>query len=148
MADEAKPGSAVAAPTAQVPTSVPLSPTATMDLSWLPENQRMVLLQEHAKGMLDISRKAQELHVDVATLKNTLDHLAGTTREVSEAGNSVTITHTQTTKIGRTEVSMGNTEAAQTGKFSASQTGERNWTPYYVIGALIAVVLIAALAGR
>ncbi len=147
MAEKTSSASAVGAVKAQVPTSVPLSPTATMDLSWLPEEKRETLLVEYSKGMLDISVKAQELHVDVATLKSTLDQLADTTRTVSEAGNSVTITHTQTTKIGRTEVSMGNTEAAQSGRLTSSQTGERNWIPIYIIGGLIALVLVAALVG-
>jgi high-affinity Fe2+/Pb2+ permease len=93
--------------------------------------------------------KAQELHVDVGALRVTLDQLASTTREVSEAGNAVTIAHTQTTKVGRTEIKMGNTEEARSGKLSKSQTGERDWTPYYIFAAIAAVVLIAFLfAGR
>ena len=101
------------APKAQIPTEIPLSPTTTMDLSWLPVQKREALLVEYAKGMMDISKKAQELHVDVATLKNTLDQLASTTKEVSEDGGSVTVTHTQSTSIGRTEVIMGNTDEAK-----------------------------------
>jgi len=148
MTDDAQKGTAVGQTRTEVPTSVSLSPTATMDLAWLGEEERKALLVEHSRGMLDLSRKAQELHVDVNTLKNTLDQLATTTREVSEAGNSVGITHTQTTKIGRTEVTMGNTKAATEGRLTSSQTGERDMRPYYIIGALIAVVLVAALVGN
>ena len=37
-------------------------------------------------------------------------------------------------------------QRGQTGKLTKSQTGERNWTPYYIIGGLIAdLVLIAFL---
>jgi len=115
-----------------------------MDLSWLPEQKREALLVEYTKGMLDISKKAQELHVDVGTLKTTLDHLATTTKEVSESGNAVTVTHTQTTSIGRTEVIMGNTSEAQSGKLTSSQTGRRDMMPIYVIGGLVAAVLIVA----
>jgi hypothetical protein len=39
---------------------------------------------------------------------------------------------------------MGNTERAATGKLSASQTGEFNWTPVYIIIGIIAAVLIVA----
>lgn len=145
MPEDQKPGSAVGAPKAQVPTSIPLSPSTTMDLSWLPDDKREALLVEYTKGMLDISKKAQELHVDVGTLKTTLDHLASTTKEVSEGGNSVTVTHTQTTSIGRTEVIMGNTSEAQSGKLTSSQTGRRDMTPIYIIGGLIAAVIIAAI---
>ena len=150
MSDESKPSNAVAALNPQVPTSVPttvpLSPSTAMDLSWLPEEKREALLVEYTKGMLDLGVKAQELHIDVATLKNTLDQLASTTKEVSEGGDAITVTHTQTTSIGRTEVIMGNTPEAEKGKFTSSQTGRRDMTPIYVIGGLIAAVLIAAVA--
>lgn len=127
------------------PSTVPLGPAAAIDLSFLSEEQRKQLLADHARKMLDLGAKAQELHVDVNVLRATLDQLAGTTREVSESGNAVTISHTQTTKIGRTEIKMGNTEEAQRGKLSKSQTGERDWTPYYIFAAIAAVVLIAFL---
>jgi hypothetical protein len=119
-----------------------------MDLSWLPEEERKILLIEYSRGILDISRKAQELHVDVGILQNTLQTLVGTTKEVSDSGNSITVSHTQTTAIGRTEIKMGNTEEARSGKLSKSQTGERDWTPFYVLGGIVAVVLIAALLGQ
>jgi hypothetical protein len=128
---------------------VPLGPATAIDLSFLPEAQRVALLHDHARKMLDLGAKAQELNVDVNVLKLTLDQLAATTREVSEAGNAVTIAHTQTTKVGRTEIKMGNTEEARSGKLSKSQTGERDWNPYYIFAAIAAVVLIAFLfAGR
>ena len=116
-----------------------------MDLSWLPDDKREALLVEYTNGMLDISKKAQELHVDVGTLKATMDHLASTTKEVSEVGNSITVTHTQSTSIGRTEVIMGNTSEAQSGKLTSSQTGRRDMTPIYIIGGLIAAMIIVAI---
>jgi len=128
-----------------VPTEINLGPSTSMDLSWLPENERKALLIDYTKGIMDISKKAQELHVDAAVLKKTLDDFSDTTREVSDSGNAVTITHSQTTKVGRTEVIMGNTEEAQSGKLSKSQTGEKNWTPYYIFGGILALIIIAAL---
>jgi len=127
-----------------VPSSVPLSPTTALDLSYLPEAQRAQLLAEYNRGMLDLSRKAQELHIDVAALRSSLDTLSHTVKETSREGNSITASHTVTNSAGRTEVMMGNTERAATGKLSASQTGEFNWTPVYVIIGIIAAVLIVA----
>lgn len=132
-------------PTGGVPTQINLGPSTSVDLSWLPENERKALLIDYTKGMMEISKKAQELHVDAAVLKKTLDDLSDTTREVSDSGNAVTITHSQTTKVGRTEVMMGNTEQAQSGKLSKSQTGEKDWTPYYIFGGILALIIIAAL---
>jgi hypothetical protein len=131
-----------------VPTAIHLGPSSSMDLSWLPEIERKALLLDYTRGILDISKRAQELHVDAAVLKKTLDDLSDTTREVSGSGNAITITHSQTTKVGRTEVIMGNTEQAQSGKLSKSQTGETNWTPYYIFAAMLALVLIVAAIMR
>lgn len=128
-----------------VPTKIDLTPGTSMDISFLPEDERKELLTDYAKGILDISRKAQELHVDSRALKKTLDDLSVTTKEVSESGSAVTISHTQTTSVGRTEVMMGNTEQAQRGKLSKSQTGEKDWMPYYIFGGILAVIIIAAL---
>lgn len=128
-----------------VPTKIDLTPGTSMDISFLPEDERKELLTDYAKGILDISRKAQELHVDSRALKKTLDDLSVTTKEVSESGSAVTISHTQTTSVGRTEVMMGNTEQAQKGKLSKSQTGEKDWMPYYIFGGILAVIIIAAL---
>ena len=145
MPDRTKSGTGLTEAQGQVPTSIPLGPKTTMDLSWLPEEERTALLKEYTGGMLDISRRAQELHVEVAVLDATLEKLAGTTKQVSEQGDSITLTHTQTSSVGRTEVMMGNTDRAQSGKLTKSQTGEKDWTPYYVIGGLIATVLVAAI---
>jgi len=125
------------------PTSIALATGQTIDLSFIPEAQRNALMAEYMRGTIDISRKANELHVDVVTLRNTLGALAETTRQVSQDGNSVTVNHTQTTAVGRTEIIMGNTETAGQGKLSPTQTGrETNWTPYYIFAAIAAVVLI------
>jgi len=128
-----------------VPTTIDLTPGTSMDISWLPEAERKALLVDYASGVLDISKKAQELHVDSAALKKTLNDLSDTTRDVAESGNAVTVSHTQTTSVGRTEVIMGNTEQAQSGKLSKSQTGEKDFSPYYIFGGILALIIIVAL---
>ena len=131
-----------------VPTSVPISSNTSLDLSWMPEAQRAQLLAEYTRGGLDIARKAQELQVDVEVLRDTLGNLTETTRRVAADGNSVTITHTQTTSVGRSEIIMGNTDNSRSGKLSKTQTGEKDWTPIYILAGLIAIVLIVnAIAG-
>jgi hypothetical protein len=104
---------------------------SAIDLSFLPEAERNALLKDYARKVLDVGAKAHELHVDVSVLKATLDQLASTTRDMSDSGNAVTISHTRTTNIGRTEVKMGNTDEARRGKLSASQTGESGWTSIF-----------------
>lgn len=131
-----------------IPSSVALSPTTSLDLSWLTEEKRAALLEEHARGMLDISRRAQEMHVDVAALSAALGTVSNTTVQASKDGNSVTASHVQTTSVSRTEVIMGNTDAARVGKLTKTQTGEFNWTPIYVIIGIIALVMIASALGK
>lgn len=54
------------------PTSIALATGHTVDLSFIPEPQRNALMAEYMRGTIDIARKANELHVDVVTLRNTL----------------------------------------------------------------------------
>lgn len=127
--------------------TIPFGPATHIDLSSLSEIQRNALLADYNKGLLDVSKKAHELKVDVEALRATLGSLAITTRDLAQDNTSVTITHTQTTSLGRTEIIMGNTDQAKTGKFSRSQSGDRDMTPYYVAGGLVALVAIAAFLG-
>ncbi len=144
IGDKEEPGSASEA----VPSSVPMGRTTNVDLSGLPEELRTTLLKEYVGGMLDINRRANELAVDGDALKQTLRLLSESTKAAAAEGVSATITHTQKSTIGRTEIIIGNTDQARSGKLTKSQTGERDWTPYYVIGGLIATVLIAAAVAQ
>jgi hypothetical protein len=128
-----------------VPTKINIGAASSIDISWLSEDERKSILRDYTKGMLDISKKAAELSVDAAALEKTLDDLTDTTKEVSSSGNAVTITHSQDTKVGRTEVIMGNTDQAQSGKLSKTQTGEKDLTPLYIIAGIIAIIAVVAL---
>ena len=124
---------------------IPIGGAATVDLSALAKEERDYLLSEYRRGVLDVSRKASEMQVDVAALRATLDALATTTRSVSESGNSVTVTHSQTSSVGRTEVIMGNTDNAQKGRLSRSQAGDRDWAPWIIVAIVVVVVAIIVL---
>jgi hypothetical protein len=133
----------------RAPSVVTLGPLTTLDLSFLSDEVREQLMKDYARGVLDVAKKAHELHVDVDALKAKLDTFSQTAKEVSKDGNAVTITNTNEDTSGRTEIIIGNTKEAQTGKLTKSQTGERDWTPYYIFAAIAAVILIAFLfAGR
>lgn len=145
MKSDSTKGVLLEAESGSVPTILELKPITSIDISWLSESERKALLADYAKGLIDINKKAQELQIDSIALKKTLDDLSKVTKEISESGNAVTITHTQTTSIGRTEVITGNTQQAQSGKLSKSQTGEKDWTPYYIFGGVLALILIVSL---
>ena len=82
----------------------------------MPEDQRRALLTDYARDSRNLAAKATELGIEVNVLRGALDTLARATQDVSKNGDSVTITHVQNFKFGRTEVIMGNTEAANKGK--------------------------------
>lgn len=136
---------AVSTKTSGVPTEINLGPSTNMDLSWLSEEERKELMLDYTKGMIDIGKRAQELHVDAAVLNRVLEDLSNTSREAAKDGSHVTITHSQTTKVGRTEVIMGNTDQAKSGKLTKSQTGESNYTPLYITGLVVAVIIIVGI---
>lgn len=129
--------------TSGVPTKITLGQTADLDLSFLPENERQALLTDYARSVLDINKKALELGVEASVLRNTLGTLASTTKEVADAGNSVTLKHEHRTSSGRTEAVLGNTQEAQAGKLGAGFIDPRTM---WIVGALIAVVIVAAIA--
>ena len=114
-----------------------------LDISMLTEEQQSALVLDYQKGLIDVRLRAASLGVDVTALGETLRQLAEQTKEISETeGASVTVTHTQDSSLGRTEIIMGNTEQAQRGRLTRSQGGDRDWTPFYVIGGLIVVAII------
>lgn len=118
-----------------------------LDLEGLDEEAIRQLQVKHAEGLIDLNKKAQELKVDVGALEATLTSMSGQTRQIAEDGNSVTMTHTQDTTLGRTEVIMGNTDKAAKGKLSRSQTGgPDNTLIYLAVGAVVIIVLAIALS--
>jgi hypothetical protein len=136
---------------AQIPVkseanSIVLSNTNTLPTEGLTEEQVQQLRIKQAEGMLDLNKKAQELNIDVLVLDRTLGTMAAQTAQVSKAGDSVTMTHSHTSSLGRTEVIMGNTSQAATGKLSKSQTGEDDNTLKYVLIAAAVIIVVALIA--
>ncbi len=112
----------------------------------LPAEQQNALLMEYMRGNLDIGKKAAQMHVDVDAFRNTLDVMAAKTRELSgQEGLSIQIQHTQDTSIGKTEVIMGNTQQAASGRLTRTMAGERNLTPFYFIGGAIVLLVLVSL---
>ena len=72
-----------------------VGPIPTVDLSFLPEDKRAQLIEDYARGIIEIDKKARELHIETGVLKNTLDTMSRTAKDVSESGNAGTITYSQ-----------------------------------------------------
>lgn len=118
-------------------------------LAGLPEAQRVELQTKLAEGLIEANTKAAIAGTEARALKENLATVADAAIETANAGASVTLSHVQETegfKSGggaRTEIIAGNTERADSGQLTKTQTGERDWTPYYIFVGIAAAVLVA-----
>ena len=132
-----------------MPATLELGGGRELDVTGLSPEQVAALRLQHAQNMINVANKHASLGVDVEALNATIGTMASQTKAVSEAGNSATLTHAQSSSLGRTEVVIGNTDRAAAGKLSASQTGLPDRTMLYVIIASVAAIIVALiLAGH
>lgn len=119
---------------------IQLGPNSQIDLSGLTTEQQQQLRIKHAEAMIGVNKKSQELVADAGALNHSLGTMAHHTSEVANAGHDVTITHTQDSSLGRTEVIMGTSDAAKKGRLSRSQTGQPD--PTYLIAGVVVLVIV------
>ena len=127
---------------------IDLSNNDMLDISGLSEeNQQMIQLKAQ-EAKLELKKKAGEALLDIQGTKANLDTFNQTVQDGTEAGTHVTLTHTQTTSTGRTEVVMGNTDKAASGKVSRSGAGLKdNQLTFVIIGAVVIVIVAIAFSG-
>lgn len=125
-----------------------LNDVNNLDLSSLPAEHQIELKRKHAEGMLDFQVKANDIKINVQALDATLNSLNMHTEKATQAQSSITLQHSQTTSIGRTEIIIGNTERAADGKLSRSATGEQSRTILIIAIIAIAVVLSDMFLGK
>jgi hypothetical protein len=124
-----------------------LGSLSQLDVSRMSPEVIAELQRQHAMGMIDANKKAQELKVDVAALTMLLDSFNTEASKATQSNVSMTATHTQTTSIGRTEVVIGNTDRAASGKLSASAIGGPDrilWIVGIIAGAAILIALLVS----
>ena len=127
-----------------VEKTLKLNETQVLDLSSLSDGQISELKSQHARGMVELKNKAEDLKIQVGALDATLSSFNDQTSKATQSGSSATISFTQTTTLGRTEVIIGNTDKAATGKLSRSATGEKDKT-IWIIGIIAAAAVLVAL---
>jgi len=116
-----------------------------IDLSELDQEQIADLKKHYTEGMIDLKKKAEEMQIDENTLNSALDTFVRHTHNAIESGSSLTITHTQSTNTGKTEVVIGNTEKAAKGKISKS--ADKDKTVWIVSIIAIVAILIGISLG-
>ncbi len=118
-------------------------------LNDLPEDQKVALQVKLTEGLIEANTKAAVAGTEARALKENLRTVSDAAIETANAGASVTLSHVQETEGfkssggARTEMIAGNTERAESGKLTKTQSGEKDWTPFYIFGGLAAAVLVA-----
>jgi hypothetical protein len=97
-----------------------ISNTNSLDLSGMEDHAKNEIKKKYAEGEVRVREKAEEASVDIQATDATLQSFNKATREATQDGNSITMTHTQSTSVGRTEIVMGNTEKAAAGRIARS----------------------------
>jgi hypothetical protein len=115
-------------------------------LSHLSEAEIAELQRQHISSMIDMRKKAEEMKIDVGALDAILNSATDTATKATQGGAHATISHTQTTSVGRTEVVIGNTDRAKAAKLSASAAGVSDRLPWIVGIIAVAAVIIALIA--
>jgi len=121
-----------------------------IEIAGLHEDQVSVLQEQHAKGLIEVQRKASELKVDIQALDQTLESLTGQARTANDAGVNITATHTQNTSLGQTEIIVGNTQRAAAGKVAPLWAGLENSQlriGLMIGAAVLGGILLSALFG-
>ena len=116
------------------------------DLTGLTEEQKQDLKIKGVEALIEVGKKGAEQIIDTKTLDQKLGTMAEHTDEVSKAGGSITITSTQDDSIGRTEIIMGDSDAARKGKLTRSQTGGKDLTHVWIGLGIFIVIVIAIIA--
>ncbi len=127
---------------------IDLTKMTEIDLTSLDDDQQKHIMQKYNDAQVDLAVKTQQAKIDINATKATLDDMTGSVKDANDDGTSITITHSQTTSVGRTEVVMGNTERAAQGKISRSGSGlDDNTVKILVIVGVVAIIVALILKG-
>ena len=128
------------------PTSIQLGSKQRLDLSALSPEARDALVVKHGELEIERDNRRETLRDDLTATTAKMATYAKTAVASAGEGMAVTITNTHDDSLGRTEIIVGNTDAAQKGKLTRSQTGHGDNTKVWIIIAIIAGAVIVLVA--
>jgi len=120
--------------------TIKLTDTTNLDLTGMGDDAVSELRKRHAEGTIDTVNKGRDLQVEGASLRATLDTLNHEAGKAANQDTKFTATHAQTSSLGRTEVVIGNTDRASSGKLSSSATGA--FDSKIIVAAIIAAAIV------
>lgn len=116
---------------------------AEIDVTGLTVEQIQALKIKYAEMSIEWIERGRTIGTDAQSLGATLETLSRSTAQMSEQGTNVTITNTRDDALGRTEMIVGNSDAARKGKLSMTQKGLGDPTMLYMGFALVVLVILA-----
>ncbi len=121
-----------------------------IDLTNLDPRQADALEAKAAEKAIERHDRREQLKEDLAVTAAQLATFSKAVADSTAQEAAVTITNTKDDSLGRTEMILGNSDAAQTGKLSRSQTGLMDNAKFWMVMAAIAagVVVLVALLKR
>jgi hypothetical protein len=119
--------------------------TEKLDLSLLSPEAQEEVRKAQALGMVEMQLKAQKMGLETLELDQNLKNIEATVADASRNGAHAQVTKTQNNSLGRTEVIIGNTDNAAKGKFTKTQSGEKDNTMVYILVGFAALVVIILL---
>lgn len=117
-----------------------------LDVSNLPQREQDALeVQAHQKA-IERDDRTQRMAQDLMATAGQIRTFTNAVADNAELDAAVTITNTKDDALGRTEIMIGNTDAARTGKLSRSQQGFGDYAWLWILLAAIAGVVIVLVA--
>jgi len=132
----------------QVVRKLRLGPQDELDLTNLDPRQADVLEAKAVEKAIERDDRRQRLKEDLTVTAAQLDIFTKAVGDTTAQNAAVTITSAKNDSLGRTEMILGNTDAAHAGKLSRSQQGFSDNARLWILLAIIAgvvIVLVAAL---
>jgi len=117
--------------------------TEELDLSNLSPDSQEEIRKAHALGEIEIRQKAKNMALETTELAENMKNISRTVGDVNQNGGNAQVTKVTDGVLGRTELLIGNTDNAKKGKFTKSQSGQKDNTLMYVlIGAAVLVIVV------
>jgi len=129
----------------QVVRTLRLGPQQDLDLTNLDPRQAAALEAKAHEKAIERDDRRQQLKDDLGATAAQLSIFTKAVEDATAQNAAVTITNTKDDSQGRTEIILGNSAAAQSGKLSRSQQGftdnAKLWTVLAVIAGIVIVVV-------
>jgi len=130
----------------QVVRTLHLGRQGVLDLTNLPTHQADALEAKALEKEIERHDRREQLKEDIAVTAAQLATFSKAVADSTQQNAAVTITNTKDDSLGRTEMILGNSDAAQSGKLSRSQQGLSDNAKFWIVLASIAAVVIVVVA--